>query len=136
MHGTTHILRSLVCKVPTLFRACLRPVAFSPVQLHNNSSHMAFTLGTMFRKHIFFQVRVNGSLLLDPTSNEEAMSDGSLLLAMQPSSNEVRRMSYIVRREIIQACQEHSCKVVQPSKKVKHAQFLSPRYKVQPNFVS
>jgi exosome complex RNA-binding protein Rrp42 (RNase PH superfamily) len=32
---------------------------------------------------------VNGSLLLDPTASEEALSDGSLLLALQPSSNEV-----------------------------------------------
>lgn len=36
------------------------------------------------------QVRVNGCLMLDPTSAEEGRSDGSLLLAMQPVSNEVR----------------------------------------------
>uniref|UniRef100_A0A7S3QKY0 Uncharacterized protein n=1 Tax=Dunaliella tertiolecta TaxID=3047 RepID=A0A7S3QKY0_DUNTE len=38
-------------------------------------------------------VRVNGSLLLDPTSSEEALSDGSLLLALQPSTNEVTQLN-------------------------------------------
>lgn len=39
--------------------------------------------------HIVLQSLINGQLLLDPTSVEMARQEGSLLLAMMPSSNEV-----------------------------------------------
>ena len=38
-------------------------------------------------------MRVDGQLLLDPSTSEQARADGGLLMALMPSSNEVTQMS-------------------------------------------
>ena len=46
-------------------------------------------ISNIFTSHLWLQSRVDNQLLLDATSDEAFQEDGSILLAMMPSLNQV-----------------------------------------------